>query len=72
MKITINGKACEAREGQTVLQAARESGIYIPSLCYHPKTGPAGKCRACVVEIEGMRGLQTSCTVTVKEGMVIA
>jgi predicted molibdopterin-dependent oxidoreductase YjgC len=72
MKITINGKACEAREGQTVLQAARESGIYIPSLCYHPKTGPAGNCRACVVEIEGMRGLQTSCTVTVKEGMVIA
>lgn len=71
MKIFINGKECEARPGQTVLEVARENGIYIPSLCYHPKTGPAGKCRACVVEIEGTRGLQTSCTLTVKEGMKV-
>ena len=71
MKFFINGKECDAREGQTVLQAARENGIYIPSLCYHPKTGPAGKCRACVAEIEGMRGLQTTCTVVVKEGMKV-
>jgi predicted molibdopterin-dependent oxidoreductase YjgC len=69
MKITINGRSIEASPGQTILQAARENGIYIPSLCYHPKTGPAGKCRACVVEVEGMRGLQTSCTILVKEGM---
>jgi len=72
MRLTINGNIVEAREGQTVLQAARENGIYIPSLCYHPKTGPAGKCRACVVEVEGMRGLQTSCTVVAKEGMIVA
>jgi formate dehydrogenase major subunit len=71
MNIIINGVECEAREGQTVLQVAREHGIYIPSLCYHAKTGPAGKCRACVVEVEGMRGLQTSCTVTVKDGMKV-
>lgn len=71
MKITINGIECEAREGQTVLQVAREAGIYVPSLCYHAKTGPAGKCRACVAEIEGMRGLQTTCTVEVKDGLKV-
>jgi predicted molibdopterin-dependent oxidoreductase YjgC len=69
MKITINGKQVEAREGQTVLQAALAAGIYIPHLCYHEKVGVAGKCRACVVEIEGMRGLQTSCSVLAKEDM---
>jgi len=71
MKVLINGKECEAREGQTVLAVARDNGVWIPSLCYHAKTGPAGRCRVCVVEIEGMRGLQTSCTVVVKEGMKI-
>jgi formate dehydrogenase major subunit len=71
MKAVINGKAVEFQPGQTVLQVARANGIYIPSLCYHTKTGPAAKCRACVVEIEGTRGLQTACSVPVKEGMVI-
>ncbi|NLV25092.1 MAG: molybdopterin-dependent oxidoreductase [Deltaproteobacteria bacterium] len=71
MQITINGNRMEAKEGQTVLQAALASGVYIPHLCYHEKVGAAGKCRACVVEIEGMRGLQTSCSVMVKEGMVV-
>ncbi len=71
MEFFINNIKCTAEKGQTVLEAARANGIYIPSLCYHRKTGPAGKCRACVVEIEGMRGLQTSCTVAVTEGMKV-
>lgn len=71
MKLTINDIPCEARESMTVLEAARENGVYIPSLCHHPRTGPAGKCRACVAEIEGMRGLQTCCTVKVREGLVV-
>lgn len=71
MKITINGKVCEAREGATVLQTARENGIYISSLCYYPRSGTAGKCRACVAEIEGWRGLATTCTAIVQEGMVV-
>jgi len=71
MKITINGKTAEAIEGQTVLQAALAAGVYIPHLCYHEKVGAAGKCRACVVEIEGMRGLQTACSVPVREGMIV-
>jgi predicted molibdopterin-dependent oxidoreductase YjgC len=71
MKITIKDNELEVKEGQTVLQAARENGIYIPSLCYHDKTGPAGKCRACVVEVEGMTGLHTACTLAVRDGMKI-
>lgn len=69
MNITINDRTMKAKEGQTVLQAARENSIYIPSLCFHPKTGPAGKCRVCVVEVEGVSGLQTACTLEVKDGM---
>lgn len=71
MKITINDKVLEARKGQTIFQAAREAGVYIPTLCYHDKVGAAGKCRVCVVEVDGMRALQTSCSVPVKEGMIV-
>ncbi len=69
MKITFDGREVPFEQGQTVLQAARDNGIYIPSLCYHRKTGPAGRCRLCVVEIKGMRGLQTACTVVAADGM---
>jgi predicted molibdopterin-dependent oxidoreductase YjgC len=71
MEIKINGKKYKAKAGQTVLDVARENGIYIPNLCYHAKTGKAGKCRACVGEIEGMKGLQTTCTVEAKDGLSI-
>jgi len=71
MRITINGMACEAKEGQTVLQAARANGIYIPSLCYHDKTGVAGKCRVCVAEVRDMRGLQATCALPAREGMEV-
>jgi formate dehydrogenase major subunit len=71
MKVIINGHTCEAQPGQTVLQAAKENGLYIPSLCYHPKTGPAGKCRVCIVKVEGNPGLQTSCNLPVKDGMKV-
>ncbi len=71
MQLTINGQHYDAKEGQSVLQAARANGIYIPSLCYHEKVGAIARCRLCMVEVEGMRGLQTSCTVAVKDGMVV-
>lgn len=71
MQITIDGKTCGAKAGQSVLDAARENGIFIPALCHHPKTGSPSKCRTCVVEVENMRGLQTSCTVAVKDGMKV-
>lgn len=71
MRLNIDGKIVTAKEGMTVLDAARSAGFYIPTLCYHYKTGPAGKCRMCVVEIEGFNGLQTSCTVKASDGMVV-
>lgn len=72
MEITVNGRRLEARPGQTVLEAARENGIYVPALCYHPRTGKAGRCRACVVEVEGIRGLKESCALPVRDGMVVS
>lgn len=69
--IVINGKECTFEGTKTVLQVARENGIYIPTLCYHEKTGQASRCRVCVVEVEGMRGLQTSCTLEAKDGMKV-
>lgn len=71
MQISMNGTSIGAKPGQTIFQAARDNGIFIPTLCYHDKVGAAGKCRVCVVEIEGMNGLQTSCSVEVREGMRI-
>ena len=69
--LIINGKAVAAKDGMTVLEAAKAADIYIPSLCYHPYLSPAGTCRLCAVEVEGMRGLPSSCTLTVAEGMVV-
>lgn len=71
MHLTIDGHIVEAAPGQTVLEVARASGIYVPALCFHPKTGKAGRCRACVVEVEGMRGLKESCALEAKDGMVV-
>jgi len=69
--LTINGKRIEAKSGMTVLEAARKAGIYIPTLCYDEDLEPYGACRLCVVEIENMRGLPTSCTTPVTDGMVV-
>ncbi len=71
MEIFINGKSYQAQKGQTVLQVARENDIYIPSLCYHAKIGGQGKCRSCVVDIAGMRGVVTACTTEVRDGMEV-
>jgi predicted molibdopterin-dependent oxidoreductase YjgC len=67
--LTINGQTVEATDGTTVLEAARSAGIYIPTLCNSPDLKPYGACRVCVVEIEGMRGLPTSCTTPAAQGM---
>jgi len=69
--LTINGKKVEVPKGATVLEAARSVDIYIPPLCYDPDLKPYGACCLCVVEVEGMRGLPTSCTTPVTEGMVV-
>lgn len=69
--ITINDKSIEVPSGVTVLTAARQAGIEIPTLCDHPDLTPTGACRLCVVEVEGMRGPATACTLPVNDGMVV-
>jgi formate dehydrogenase beta subunit len=71
ISLTIDGRQVEAHKGATVLEAAREAGIYIPALCYHPDLPPYGACRLCVVEIEGMPGFPTACTTPAAEGMKV-
>ena len=69
--LTIDDKEVEARAGMTVLEAVKEAGIDIPTLCYYPSLSPYGGCRLCVVEIEKMRGFPTSCTTPAADGMVV-
>jgi NADH-quinone oxidoreductase subunit G len=70
--LTIDGRPVTVEKGKTVLQAAIESGIKIPYYCYHPGLGIDGSCRVCIVKIEKMPKLQTSCSTTVAEGMVVS
>lgn len=70
-KLTIDGQTVEAESGMTVLQAARNAGIFIPSLCAHDELSPYGACRLCVVEIDNVRGTPTACTTPAAEGMVV-
>lgn len=71
INLTINGKHVEAASGSTILEAARSAGIKIPTLCYLEGVNEIGSCRLCVVEVEGMDKLPTSCNTIVKEGMVV-
>jgi NADH-quinone oxidoreductase subunit G len=70
--LTIDGRQLTAEKGKTVLQAAIENGIGIPYYCYHPGLGIDGSCRVCIVKIEKMPKLQTSCSTPVAEGMVVS
>ncbi|MBN2206049.1 MAG: molybdopterin-dependent oxidoreductase, partial [Candidatus Aminicenantes bacterium] len=72
MKLSIDGRIVEARDGWTILEAAREAGIAIPSLCDHPGLEPFGGCRLCLVEVRGHKALLPSCTVRAEEGMEVA
>ena len=72
IKLTIDNREIQAQEGSVLLKVCLDNDIYIPNLCYMNgmKVSPAS-CRLCFVEIEGERGPVTSCTVNVKEGMVV-
>lgn len=69
--ITIDGKNLEAEAGQTILECARDNGIFIPTLCQYAKTTNVGACRVCLVQVEGARSLVASCCMPVNPGMVI-
>ncbi|MBU0596928.1 [FeFe] hydrogenase, group A [Patescibacteria group bacterium] len=70
-KIKINGKEVKVKQGQTVLEVARENGINIPALCYHPDLKIKANCRLCIVEIKGKKGVHTSCSTHVEPDMEI-
>jgi len=70
--LTIDGREIVATEGEMLHDAARKGDVEIPVFCYDPKLGdPVGACRMCLVEIEGIPKLQTSCSTPVREGMVV-
>jgi NADH dehydrogenase/NADH:ubiquinone oxidoreductase subunit G len=66
--LQIDGRAVKAREGATLLEAARSAGVSIPTLCHHEKLAPFGACRICIVEVErdGARRLVVSCVAPVE------
>ena len=69
--LTIDGIEVKAKQGTTILEAARTVGIDIPTLCFLKEINEVGECRMCIVEVEGMRGFATSCIQKVAEGMVV-
>lgn len=69
IKFIIDDRVCYATPGQTIMDAARENGIFIPSLCWVEGVKPAGSCRVCNVKVNGRT--MTACTTPVAEGMVV-
>jgi len=71
VKLTINGKDITTVKGRTILDAALENGIDIPTFCWHPKLKSVGACRICLVEVEKWPKLQVSCATEAADGMVV-
>jgi NADH-quinone oxidoreductase subunit G len=69
--VTIDGREVTAKTGDLLIKVAQDHGTYIPRFCYHERMKPVGMCRMCLVEVEGMRGLQISCATVVTDGMVV-
>ncbi len=69
--ITIDDKKVTVAAGTTILEAARQTGIRIPTLCYHEDLCVAGVCRICVVEVEGQRTLQTACSYPITDPITV-
>lgn len=69
--MTINGKKVPFNPGESVLDAATNAGIFIPTLCARPDLPSYGACRLCIVDVEGVRGYPNSCTLPAQEHMVV-
>ncbi len=70
-KINVDGKEIEFKQGQSIIEAARENGIDIPHFCWHPKLSVSGNCRMCLVEVEKMPKLVIACGTFAADGMVV-
>ena len=71
ISLTIDNQKVQVKKGTTILQAAKQAGIDIPTLCYLKDINEVGECRMCIVEIEGRRGFATSCIQKAEEGMIV-
>ena len=71
VNITIDNQKISVPEGTTILQAAKQAGIDIPTLCFLKDINEIGDCRMCIVKVEGRRGFATSCIQKVEEGMIV-
>jgi NADH-quinone oxidoreductase chain G len=71
VEVTIDSQKLTVPKGTLVIEAARQAGVMIPHFCYHPKLKPDANCRMCLVEIEKVPKLQTSCSTPVANGMVV-
>src|SRR2546422_9431171 len=70
VNVLIDGKPIAVEKGTLVIEAARRLGVMVPHFCYHPKLTYDANCRMCLVEIEKIPKLQTSCSTVCTEGMV--
>jgi bidirectional [NiFe] hydrogenase diaphorase subunit len=71
LSIRIDGEYVPAHQGQTILEVARASGKYIPTLCWLESITPVGACRLCIVEVSGVNRLLPACTTPVQDGMSV-
>ncbi|MDY6801843.1 MAG: molybdopterin-dependent oxidoreductase [Bacteroidota bacterium] len=71
LNIILNGENVKGNPGETILELAKRHGIKIPTLCNDPRLKPFSSCFVCVVEVEGMKGMQPSCSTKIQEGMKI-
>jgi NADH-quinone oxidoreductase chain G len=71
VRLTIDGIPISVPKGTLVIEAARRVGVMVPHFCYHPKLKPDANCRMCLVEVERMPKLQTSCSTVATEGMAV-
>ena len=72
IRVEVDGRLVEGREGQTILEVCRDNGIEIPTLCYEPKLPGFGACRMCVVEVEGEEHPPISCSRAAEPGMKVS
>ncbi|MFH1177072.1 MAG: 2Fe-2S iron-sulfur cluster-binding protein, partial [Acidobacteriota bacterium] len=76
VSLTVDGKAVRVREGATVLEAARQAGVHVPTLCQHEALEPWGGCRLCLVDVtkkswDGWCKLVVSCMFPVEDGLIV-
>ena len=71
VRITVDGREVVVPNGELLIKSAQDHGVYIPRFCWHDRMKPVGMCRMCLVEVEGMRGLQIACATPVSDGMVV-